>query len=808
MKFLKIVLFLMLPLWLFAWKMESGSVVLEETTLGSNTWNSIDFAQSYDEVPLVFALVNEGSGHKDDTPVIVRVRNISTTGFELVQVEAQSVKEDDAHTGPHPSVEVHYFVIDKGEHLLHGVRFLAQTHSTKTFQGNKASGSKGWDNVDFDTAFSDTPVILSQVQSTVNESHTLPGEASAPWLTTTIKDVDSDGFSLALERAETSEENIDEEENIAYLAIDANVTGRFYDTQTCKTLAYESMQTDDGVKGWNNGCYSYDFRNTYTQTPYVVGTQNSRDGNNGGWVRRCSLSSDAVGITIDEDQAHDKERSHITEIVSMFIFEKPFSYDSEKTLACKPLVSEYREDECYWLGSSNVDIRETQHSYDALAANDATTYQPESTDAYAGLCRAGDLNDTHYIDVNNRFTLGEEWTMSVWVKFPLSNEDQDYHILGSYEGDGDLPFFQYTTTTTGGGRYGRGSSSTTDIKWAIYDNDKEDDTADLEDDLDGWHQFTFLNNAEETKLYLDGEYVNSIGLHTSGEVAVLYTSTDDRDEQTLSGYTDELKFWDTLLNDDEISQLYTREKEGVQFDNTPRVCKTCEANATAGVWGLIGLPADLRSADNRDVADMFDEFPESSYADSGAEDGWIVFKREYSESNNSSKYSVVSYEDDPLEFGQGYWLLSKEDVSWSENGIINVDYNSTNENCPTSPCVEIPLTSVSLNFAEPDNDENDHTGKNRNNMLGFVGHTPVNWADCRIVVDDTSYTPSEAEDEGYVKKEIWQYNPDADDASSNGYVTCNDVTPGGCKLEPYKGFWLILQGKSKNKNMKLLLPKE
>ena len=797
-----------MPVWLFAWKMESGSVVLDETTLGSNTWKSIDFAQSYDEVPLVFALVNEGSGYKDDTPVIVRVRNISTTGFELVQVEAQSVVEDAQNCGPHPSVEVHYLVIEKGEHTLKGIRFLASTHTTKTFQGKKASGDAGWDSIDFDTSFSDVPALLAQVQTLENESSSLPGEASAPWLTTTIKDVDADGFSVALERAETSEENITTEETIAYLAMDANLTSSVYDTQTCQKFSFETYQTDDSVRGWNNGCYSYDFRNTYSQTPYVVGTQNSRDGNNGGWVRRCSLSSDEVGITIDEDQAYDDERDHITEIVSMFIFEKPFVYDSEKTLACQPLVAEYREDECYWLGSSNVDIRETQHSYDALAMNDANTYQPESTDAYAGLCRAGDLNDTHYIDIDNRFTLGEEWTMSVWVKFPLSNEDQDYHILGSYEGDGDLPYFQYTTTTTGGGRFGRGSTSSTDIEWGIYDNDKEDDTADLDDDLDGWHQFTFLNNSEETKLYLDGEYVNSIALHTSGEVAVLYTSTDDRDAQTLSGYTDELKFWDTLLNEDEILQLYNREKEGVQFDNTPRVCKTCEANATAGVWGLIGIPADLRDAESRDVADVFDEFPESSYADSGADDGWVVFKREYSESNNSSWYSVVSYEDDPLLFGQGYWLLSKKDVAWSENGFPNVDYNSTDENCPSTPCVEIPLTSASLNFSEPDNDENDHTGKNRNNMLGFVGHTPINWADCRIVVDGTAYTPSKAEEEGYIDKEVWQYNPEADETSNNGYTTCDDITPGGCKLEPYKGFWLILHGKTKNKTVKLLLPKE
>jgi len=463
-------------------------------------------------------------------------------------------------------------------------------------------------------------------------------------------------------------------------------------------------------------------------------------------------------------------------------------------LLSESILSEYREDECYWLGSSNVDIIDRINQYNAEAMSDANTRSVAQTDAYHGLCRAGDFSQGHYIDIDNRFTLEDEWTMSTWVEFPLTKDDQTWHILGSYVDKGDLPLISYVDYP--------------DIKWGVYDNDGDTTLVDFNDSLEGWHQLLFVTTSGNTELYLDGVYHSSVDASTSGEVSVLYTSKDGHTSQNIASSADEFKLWKRVINRKQIKQIYDNEKAGKNYDGSPRECKTCEANATAGVWGLIGLPADLRSAENRDVADMFDEFPESSYADSGAEDGWIVFKREYSESNNSSKYSVVSYEDDPLEFGQGYWLLSKEDVSWSENGIINVDYNSTNENCPTSPCVEIPLTSVSLNFAEPDNDENDHTGKNRNNMLGFVGHTPVNWADCRIVVDDTSYTPSEAEDEGYVKKEIWQYNPDADDASSNGYVTCNDVTPGGCKLEPYKGFWLILQGKSKNKNMKLLLPKE
>ena len=39
----------------------------------------------------------------------------------------------------------------------------------------------------------------------------------------------------------------------------------------------------------------------------------TRNGNNGGWLRRCSQSSSSIGLTVDEDIDTDSERSHIGE---------------------------------------------------------------------------------------------------------------------------------------------------------------------------------------------------------------------------------------------------------------------------------------------------------------------------------------------------------------------------------------------------------------------------------------------------------------------------------------------------------------
>jgi hypothetical protein len=157
-----------------------------------------------------------------------------------------------------------------------------------------------------------------------------------------------------------------------------------------------------------------------------------------------------------------------------------------------------------------------------------------------------------------------------------------------------------------------------------------------------------------------------------------------------------------------------------------------------------------------------------------------------------------------LEFGTAYWLGSKNAESWNVNDMKAVDYNSTNSACTAGTCVEIDLKSVSL---DENTEDTNGTGPYRYYMTGFTGKSPVDWADCRIIIDGTAYTPSDAETAGYVNKQIWQYNPNSSEADSKGYTTCDDVTPGSCMLVPYKGFWIELQGPTKGKSVKLLIPK-
>jgi len=133
----------------------------------------------------------------------------------------------------------------------------------------------------------------------------------------------------------------------------------------------------------------------------------------------------------------------------------------------------------------------------------------------------------------------------------------------------------------------------------------------------------------------------------------------------------------------------------------------------------------------------------------------------------------------------------------------------THPDCVASKCVEIDLVPVSLDANATLPDDLLGTGAYRNHLSGFVGlKKPVDWADCRFIIDGQAYTPQEAEENNFASRQVWLYNPHGSGANNNGYTTCADNSPGGCKLVPFKGFSVELHGPTKNKTVKLLIPQE
>lgn len=454
----------------------------------------------------------------------------------------------------------------------------------------------------------------------------------------------------------------------------------------------------------------------------------------------------------------------------------------------QPPLVDYKLDECYFLGGANGvsgDVLDsTTPIYSATSVNRIDSDQTD-----AKICRSGAFGNGSYAVVDDPFTLGTDWTMSVWINFPFVQTGKQYYILGSYPSRGDLPVFQYKNNTT--------------LEWGIYDNNGGLSWNSIDNSLTGWHHLTFVNAGSTTKLFVDGVPINTIDRGTSGTVQYLWASSDDLIGQSIASNIDEMKIFGSALTNDQISTVFSNEDNGNNYDGTIRDCPSCTTTTIkGGTWELISIPAGLDQK-NVTMGNLF----ATQFTGSHTSGDWKVYHRDYSDQNNSASYKELGILD-TLQFGTGYWLGSKNDEAWNVDDLDPVTYSAIT-GCVSSECVEIPLTPVAKNFDAPDNDVDDGSGAYRYNLSGHLAlRKPVDWADCRFVIDGTVYTPTEAETAGYAHKQIWLYAPNASGVNGNGYTTCDDSTPGDCLLLPFKGFWVKLHGSTKGKTVKLLIPKE
>lgn len=298
----------------YGWRMEADTITLLDTFTSAN-WTLVSFRQIYTTPPLVFVTATNNGGD----PSALRVRNVTNSGFEVAQVEPS------AEDGPHLSMTLAYVAIEPGNHVLpDGEPVAALSHGTSTTQGGGASS--GWDTVAFGTTFASTPAVLGQIQTAANETGNPPATSSVPWLTAALRNVGSSNVQAALERAESSAGSVNFNETVGIAALRGNAVGSFIDNAG-NTVFYEGLRTPDNIRGWSDGCFTNSFAGSYSIPPLVTASQNTRDGNNGGWLRRCSLSASTIGLTVDEDMDGDTERNHTTEVAGVWAFSRSFDAD-------------------------------------------------------------------------------------------------------------------------------------------------------------------------------------------------------------------------------------------------------------------------------------------------------------------------------------------------------------------------------------------------------------------------------------------------------------------------------------------------
>ena len=322
-----------------------GRFIELQNTYNKAEWTTISFSQVYDEPPAVFML----STSQGSNPAIVKIRNVTRTGFEALPLEPSG--ED----GPHVTMGAHYLAIAYGVHefpdgdvvevgkMQLGADTIQAAPNSPWYGVGGLSGTdeSRYAQVPLQTHFGEQPVFFHSIQTVNNQidvnGKKPPNEHLLPFLTVAAK-YDAVGSNLtpalplldmayfiALEASETEFGPVSREETVAYMATIEGFGRRFFD-DSGKEVEWEADFTETLISGWSDGCFRNNFKNNYPQTPLVAASKISRDGVDGGWLRSCGVDRNRLGLRVDEDRSEDSERNHAQEQASILAMTSEFVF--------------------------------------------------------------------------------------------------------------------------------------------------------------------------------------------------------------------------------------------------------------------------------------------------------------------------------------------------------------------------------------------------------------------------------------------------------------------------------------------------
>lgn len=317
----------------------------------------IEFQNTYDEEPLVFVMstidasMSNFSQKKTEHPSDLRVWSKSKTQATIKQLfpphnaackrlrynsskkkwqctnnnnQGQAVTFVDA-----PMEDIDYLVIEPGVIKFDGDAMIVagKVSSNLTYSniGGTTYKSKNVRFRDFglNTSFASAPGVLVQLQTKNNYISGQPLWLSSIALNPTVQ-----GFSLILDRSEVTKNAVlAKSEDVAFVAGlgQGFVNGRKFwlgDGSTRNTLG---ALDDNVIKPVTEGCLQVsNFPvSGFKSAPVLLASKRTRNGNNGGWLRRCSVTKTGVAFINEEDMQRDSERGHVVEPFSYFLFDKP-----------------------------------------------------------------------------------------------------------------------------------------------------------------------------------------------------------------------------------------------------------------------------------------------------------------------------------------------------------------------------------------------------------------------------------------------------------------------------------------------------
>lgn len=258
---------------------ESGVLTTPVQNTGDQ-WNAVTFTRTFATAPVV---IMGPATQVNGEPGLMRVRNVTTTGFEY------QIDEWDSRNGYHPAETVHFYALTEGTHVFGTQRW--QVGRVGAVNRTPVSVSL--------TGFSAAPVVLGQVESTVNSAGVAGKGVKA--LKTRLRNVTSTGFQVGLETEELDTGSISNE-SIGYMAVS---TGTGY--LDGKILS--AVRTTGGV---TSSLATVTFPAART-SPVLIAQAQSVNETDPGEIKMAALSSTSVQLRFQEETSGDTETTHAAE---------------------------------------------------------------------------------------------------------------------------------------------------------------------------------------------------------------------------------------------------------------------------------------------------------------------------------------------------------------------------------------------------------------------------------------------------------------------------------------------------------------
>lgn len=283
-----------------AGRLEAGTFTAHDTLGTNRTPDTVTFQQPFD-VPPIVVVIGSSAGANSAS---VRITNVTTTGFD------ELILEPDNWDGRHLAMETYYIAVEPGRHVLpDGSVIEAGFTSTNAVQFGTGftGGTASWALVNFSKALPGLPTVIHNLQTANSETQDVANQPSRPHITSIVRSLSATGFQLAIERSQANSGPFPFTETIGWIAFPAGSSGTFPNTAGTP-ITWSALNTSANIRGWDDGCFTNGFGQT-SATAVVIAKKISRNNNDGGWLRHCSISSTTFGVRVDEDRDQDNERN-------------------------------------------------------------------------------------------------------------------------------------------------------------------------------------------------------------------------------------------------------------------------------------------------------------------------------------------------------------------------------------------------------------------------------------------------------------------------------------------------------------------